>query len=187
MGSTLQAWPENHMVRCLFRLDAEDTPEVVEENEHQLYRLFSGARSTRHNLLLEIIVNQPQTREEQNTYLLRWMRRCYKLGVHPGYWKILLVADQGIWQAIEALIGEYDPYYRGILLLGLNMAEAELVKRFAALPESPRAPGFAIGWSVFLESARKRFAGQMSDGDTMATVRDCFLRLARTWNERSRG
>ena len=97
------------------------------------------------------------------------MRRCYELGVYPDYWKILPVADQGTWQAIEALIGEYDPYCRGILFLGLNVAEAELVKRFAALPESPRALRFAIGRSIFLEPARKWFAGQMSDEDAVAT------------------
>ena len=180
VGSTLQAWPENHVVKCLFRPGAKDAPEVVEENERQLCRLFSGARSTGHDLLLEIIVDQPQTREEQDACLLRWMRRCYELGVYPDYWKILPVADQGTWQAIEALIGEYDPYCRGILFLGLNVAEAELVKRFAALPESPRALGFAIGRSIFLEPARKWFAGQMSDEDAVATMRDCFLRLART-------
>ena len=153
----------------------------------QLCRLFSGARSTGHDLLLEIIVDQPQTREEQDACLLRWMRRCYELGVYPDYWKILPVADQGTWQAIEALIGEYDPYCRGILFLGLNVAESELVKRFAALPESPRALGFAIGRSIFLEPARKWFAGQMSDEDAVATMRDCFLRLARAWNGRNRG
>ena len=179
VGSTLQAWPENHVVKCLFRPGAKDAPEVVEENERQLCRLFSGARSTGHDLLLEIIVDQPQTREEQDACLLRWMRRCYELGVYPDYWKILPVADQGTWQAIEALIGEYDPYCRGILFLGLNVAEAELVKRFAALPESPRALGFAIGRSIFLEPARKWFAGQMSDEDAVATMRDCFLRLER--------
>ena len=155
--------------------------------KRQLCRLFSGARSTGHDLLLEIIVDQPQTREEQDACLLRWMRRCYELGVYPDYWKILPVADQGTWQAIEALIGEYDPYCRGILFLGLNVAEAELVKRFAALPESPRALGFAIGRSIFLEPARKWFAGQMSDEDAVATMRDCFLRLARAWNGRNRG
>ena len=187
VGSTLQAWPENHVVKCLFRPGAKDAPEVVEENERQLCRLFSGARSTGHDLLLEIIVDQPQTREEQDACLLRWMRRCYELGVYPDYWKILPVADQGTWQAIEALIGEYDPYCRGILFLGLNVAEAELVKRFAALPESPRALGFAIGRSIFLEPARKWFAGQMSDEDAVATMRDCFLRLARAWNGRNRG
>ena len=187
VGSTLQAWPENHVVKCLFRPGAKDAPEVVEENERQLCRLFSGARSTGHDLLLEIIVDQPQTREEQDACLLRWMRRCYEVYLHTDYWKILPVADQGTWQAIEALIGEYDPYCRGILFLGLNVAEAELVKRFAALPESPRALGFAIGRSIFLEPARKWFAGQMSDEDAVATMRDCFLRLARAWNGRNRG
>ena len=187
VGSTLQAWPENHVVKCLFRPGAKDTPEVVEENERQLCRLFSGARSTGHDLLLEIIVDQPQTREEQDACLLRWMRRCYELGVYPDYWKILPVADAGTWQAIEALIDEYDPYCRGILFLGLNVAEAELVKRFAALPESPRALGFAIGRSIFLEPARKWFAGRMSDEDAVATMRDCFLRLARAWNGRRHG
>ncbi len=43
VGSTLQAWPENHVVKCLFRPGAKDTPEVVEENERQLCRPLGGA------------------------------------------------------------------------------------------------------------------------------------------------
>ena len=185
VGATLQTWPENHVVKCLFRPGAKDASDVVEENERQLCRLFSGARSTGHDLLLEIIVDQPQSLEEQDACLLRWMRRCYELGVYPDYWKILPVLAQDTWKAIEALIDEYDPYCRGILFLGLNVAEAELVKRFAGTPESPRALGFAIGRSIFLEPARKWFAGRLSDEDAVATMRDCFLRLARAWNERA--
>ena len=187
VGSTLQAWPENHVVKCLFRPGAKDAPEVVEENERQLRRLFSGARSTGHDLLLEVIVDQPQSLGEQDECLLRWMRRCYDLGVYPDYWKILPVADPDTWKAIEALIDKYDPYCRGILFLGLNVTEAELVKRFAGTPESPRALGFAIGRSIFLEPALKWFAGELSDEDAVATMRDCFLRLARAWNGRGRG
>ena len=43
VGSTLQSWPENHVVKCLFRPHASDAQAVREENEKQLRRLFSAS------------------------------------------------------------------------------------------------------------------------------------------------
>ncbi|MEI3452967.1 MAG: DUF2090 domain-containing protein [Bilophila wadsworthia] len=155
--------------------------------ERQLCRFFSGARSTGHDLLLEIIVDQPADAGRAGRLpaaldapLLRaW--RVPRLLEDPTRSQTRHVAGH---RSVDRQIQSVLP---GHCVLGLNVAEAELVKRFAALPESPRALGFAIGRSIFLEPARKWFAGQMSDEDAVATMRDCFLRLARAWNGRNRG
>lgn len=184
VGSTLRAWPENHVVKCLFKPDLHDNPEHIEENMRQLRRLFSGARHTGHDLLLEIIVQPTSTQEEQDVCLLAWVRRCYEAGIYPDYWKILPVADSNTWAALESLIETYDPHCRGILLLGNNLEAGELARRLAATPVSARALGFAIGRSIFLEPAKQWFAGTLSDDDAVTAMRTAFLQLTAAWNSR---
>ena len=184
-AATLQTWPENHVVKCLFRPGAKDAPDVVEENERQLCRLFSGARSTGHDLLLEIIVDQPQSLEEQDACLLRWMRRCYELGVYPDYWKILPVLAQDTWKAIEATIDEYDPVLSGHPVPRPQRGGSRTGEAVSPERQVAARSGFAIGRKHLSGTGRKWFAGRLSDEDAVATMRDCFLRLARAWNERA--
>lgn len=182
VGTTLQTWPENHVVKCLFRPTPEDGEAITLENERQLRRLFAGARGSGHDLLLEIIVERAASPEQADALLLGWMRRCYELGVYPDYWKILPPAQRSTWDALERLIEAHDPYCRGILLLGYNASEEALMDSFAHTPASSRALGFAIGRSIFLTPARRWFAGGLSDDEAVASMRTCFLRLIEAWN-----
>ena len=184
VGITLKSWPENHTVKCLFQPGLHDAPDVVEENERQLCRLVSGARGTGHDLLMELIPDQHQPPRDQDASLLYWIRRCYELGVYPDYWKILPPFEPETWQALESIIQTNDPYCRGILVLGFNVAEDELVKSFNSIPRSSRALGFAIGRSIFLKPAEQWFAESITDEEATASIRDCFLRLTRAWNAR---
>lgn len=186
VGITLQTWPENHVVKCLFRPSPDDSLEVVQANEQQLCRLFAAARGTGHDLLLEIIINQGdscQSTTENDARLLEWMERCYVMGVYPDYWKILPPSDAATWKAMDDIITRYDPYCRGILLLGSNAPEDVLLEGFAKIPASSRAMGFAIGRSIFLPTAQQWFAGQLADADAVKAMLHCFVRLIKAWNK----
>lgn len=180
VGATLQTWPENHVVKCLFRPTPHDDAATTRENERQLRSLFSAARATGHDLLLEIIAEDAASPEEADALLLRWMGRCYKVGVFPDYWKILPPACAATWEAVDRLIERHDPHCRGILLLGSNASEEALMAGFAGAASS-RALGFAIGRSIFLKPARRWFAGKLSDDEAVASMRTCFLRLVEAW------
>ena len=186
LGMTLQTWPENHVVKCLFKPGVHDTPQMQQENERQLCRLFSAARGTGHELLLEVIIDDARNTAEQNETLLWWMRRCYELKICPDYWKILPVTDQKIWTAIEELIQSNDPYCCGVLFLGFNVAEKELIDKFSQIAPSNYALGFAVGRSIFMEAAQKWFADQISAKEAVRFMRDCFLRLVHAWMGRAR-
>ncbi len=181
VGMTLATWPENHVVKCLFRPGAHDGMDTVAENEKQLCRLFSGVRGTGHDLLLEVIVEEAG--DEADQLLLYWIRRCYELGVYPDYWKIIPTGKRETWQALEALIEQFDPHCRGILLLGLNASEESLVDGFKVAAGFEKILGFAIGRSIFLKPAQEWFSGTITADEAVSTVKERFLRLVHAWNQ----
>lgn len=180
VGATLQSWPENHVVKCLFRPCSSDLEDTENENRKQLSRLFSAARSTGHELLLELIPEGGDSDAE----LLDWMQRCYEFGVYPDYWKILPPEKGETWAAIEGVISRYDPYCRGILLLGNDASEQELFDAFSHVPHSDRVLGFAIGRSIFRVPAGRWFAGKMGNEEAVKAMKDAFQRLITGWNQR---
>ena len=180
VGSTLQSWPENHVVKCLFRPHASDAQAVREENEKQLRRLFSASRGTGHELLLELIPEGG----DRNTDLLAWMEQCYVMGVYPDYWKILPPEREETWARMEELIMRHDPYCRGILILGNNASEQELRQAFAHIPHDGRVLGFAIGRSIFRAPAQRWLAGEIGDDEAVQAMKDAFSRLIESWNHR---
>ena len=186
VGITLQSWPENHVVKCLFRPRTDDSESTVEEHKKQLKRLFSAVRGTGHDLLLELIPEgeTPLSDTVRDAQLLRWMRCCYELGIYPDYWKILPPGNTVAWNEIEGIIAQHDPYCRGVLILGYNVGEEALCQGFQRIPRSSRALGFAIGRSIFLEPAERWFSGKIGDEDAVRTMRDTFLRLIVAWNRR---
>ncbi len=177
VGMTIQSWPENHVVKCLFHPDDGDVSSV-EENRKQLCRLGSAVRGTGHELLLELL---PES-VDRDASLIHWMRTCYELGVYPDYWKMLPLRDTSSWKKVEALIDEFDPYCRGILILGNNASQKELEESFMSIPRNGRVIGFAIGRSLFLQQAERWFAGKCNDDEAVESMRANFLQLIRGWN-----
>lgn len=181
VGMTIGTWPENHVVKCLFRPSAHDDAATEARNERQLKRLFSAARGTGHDLLLEVIAEDAG--DEADAVLLSWIRRCYELGVYPDYWKILPTEKRETWRTLETLIDRYDPHCRGVLLLGLNASEEALVEGFKTASDCPRVLGFAIGRSIFLKPAQQWFAEAITDAEAILTMKERFLRLVHAWNQ----
>ena len=55
IGTTLQSWPAEHVVKCLVQLHPDDAIETRLENEAQIGALYEAVQSSGHELLLEII------------------------------------------------------------------------------------------------------------------------------------
>ena len=179
LGMTLQSWPENHVVKCLFHPSDSDSADVIAEHKKQLCRLGSAVRGTGHDLLLEIVPGC----EDRDAAVLNWMRTSYELGVYPDYWKLLPMSSAASWEKAEAIIAEFDPYCRGILILGNNASRDELEQAFASVPRDGRVIGFAIGRSIFLEQAERWFAGEISSDEAREAMRKNFLDLIEAWNK----
>ena len=129
IGTTLIAWPHEHVVKCLVAYHPDDPVAHRLEQEAQLRALYDAVQASGHELLLEII--PPRTLPREPDTVLRAMKRLYNLGIYPEWWK-LEPLDAAQWQAVDALIVERDPYCRGVVLLGLGATPATLAEGFAA-------------------------------------------------------
>ncbi|MBE1159389.1 bifunctional 5-dehydro-2-deoxygluconokinase/5-dehydro-2-deoxyphosphogluconate aldolase [Dyella acidiphila] len=182
LGSQLQHWPQEHVVKCLVAFDPDDNADLRLEQETQLLTLYGAVQQSGHELLLEVI---PPARDGAGTpgeRVVRAMKRIYNLGIRPEWWKLKPLAA-GEWTAVDALIAERDPYCRGVVLLGLNAPFDELAAGFAAASRSASCRGFAVGRSLFVEPADAWLRGEIDDAALVERAAQQFARLAALWRQ----
>ena len=81
----------------------------------------------------------------------------------PDWWKLEDQPSAAAWREIAAAIEENDPRCRGIVMLGLDAPEADLVRAFRLAAGCPWVKGFAVGRTIFAEPARAWLAGRIDD------------------------
>ena len=180
IGTTLNAWPQEHVVKCLVSFHPDDAIENRLEQEAQMRALYEAVQASGHELLLEIIPPKSLPRESDTVY--RALARLYNLGIYPEWWK-LEPMDVSQWQAIDALIAERDPYCRGVVLLGLNASVDVLRDGFRAACESATCRGFAVGRTIFQEPSRRWLAQSIDDSELKRAIRANFETLIDAWRE----
>ncbi|MFC3654014.1 5-dehydro-2-deoxygluconokinase [Dyella humi] len=183
VGSQLQHWPAEHVVKCLVPFDPDGMPEARLEQETQLHTLYDAVKQSGHELLLEVIPPaNPAVTASQGERVLRAMKRIYNLGIRPEWWK-LKPLPRADWDAIDALIAERDPHCRGVLLLGLNAPFNELAEGFTAAAHSHSCRGFAVGRSLFMEPAAAWLRGEIDDDALITRAGQQFAELASIWRQ----
>ena len=183
IGTTLIAWPQEHVVKCLVQFHPEESIDIRLENEAQIGALYEAVQASGHELLLEIIPTRARKSSEDDVY--RAIKRLYNLGIHPEWWKLAPMPDAQ-WKAIDALIAERDPHCRGVLVLGLNAPIAELAEGFRAASASERCRGFAVGRTIFEGPSREWLSGAIDDAALKSRVRAAYEALIDAWTaERS--
>lgn len=183
VGSQLQRWPAEHVVKCLVPFDPDGEAEPRLEQETQLRTLYDAVLRSGHELLLEVIPpSNPRATGTPGERVLRAMKRIYNLGLRPEWWKLAPLPAPD-WAAIDALIAERDPYCRGVVLLGLNAPFAELAEGFRAAARSASCRGFAVGRSLFLGPARAWLLGDIDDAALVTDAARQFAELAELWRQ----
>src|ERR1044072_8763383 len=109
------------------------------------------------------------------------MRRLYAIGIRPDWWKLEPAIDGAAWRHIQAAIDECDPGCRGVVLLGLSVPEAELVRSFESAAPYAVVKGFAVGRTIFQDVARDWFADRCTDPQAIAALADKLHRLVMAW------
>ncbi|MEE4819060.1 5-dehydro-2-deoxygluconokinase [Pseudomonas alliivorans] len=181
IGSNLINWPQEQIIKCLVQYHPDDEPMLRLEQEAQIKALYDASKVSGHELLLEII----PPKEHPSTYpdvMLRAFKRLYNLGIYPAWWKIEAQTAE-VWQQLDALIEERDPYCRGVVLLGLNAPVENLAAGFAAARDSRTCQGFAVGRTIFREPSRAWMAGEIDDATLVARVQSTFNWLIESWRE----
>jgi 5-dehydro-2-deoxygluconokinase len=178
-GIILREWPVNHVVKCLVYWHPDDPAELAEAQQRQIAMLGEACRQTDHELLLEVIADRKNPGDARPTAAI--MRRIYGLGVRPDWWKLAAPGDDAGWALIDQTIRQSDPYCRGVLLLGLDASEADLIRSLGAAARQPICKGFAIGRSIFGAAAEAWFAGKMADEAAVEQIAAYYGRLTEAW------
>lgn len=184
IGTVLREWPAEHTVKCLVYQKPEDGPAIHGPQEEKLLALFEACRQTGHELLLEIIPDK--TRPGDGAMVAAMIRRYYDRGLKPDWWKLAAPDDQAGWQAITDVVRERDPDCRGVLLLGLDAPEPDLVRTLTAAARQPICRGFAIGRSVFSQPAELWLQGKLDDTGFITEVAARYRRLIDVWRDARR-
>ena len=179
VATELREWPFNHVVKCLVLAHPDDAPELQEEQERQLLRLFDACRKTRHELLLEVIV--PKGLERSPDTVSRLIRRFYSLGVRPDWWKLEPAENPAVWENIQTAILDNDPQCRGVVLLGLASQSEVLLRSFEIVAPFPIVRGFAVGRTIWADAARRWLAGEIDDAQALTMLAERFEQLVLGW------
>lgn len=181
IGSNLLSWPQEHIIKCLVQFHPDDEPLLRLEQEAQLMGLYQAAQTSGHELLLEII----PPKDHPSSYpdvLYRALKRLYNLGIFPAWWKIEAQTAE-VWQQLDELIRERDPYCRGVVLLGLNAPVEALANGFKHARHSSSCRGFAVGRTIFQEPSRAWMAREINDATLISRVQSTFVFLIESWRE----
>lgn len=179
IGSNLLTWPQEQVIKCLVQFHPDDEPLLRLEQEAQIMGLYQAAQVSGHELLLEIIPPKDHPSSHPDV-LYRALKRLYNLGIYPAWWKIEAQTAE-VWQQLDELIRERDPYCRGVVLLGLNAPAEALAEGFKQASRSSSCRGFAVGRTIFQEPSRAWMAGEIDDETLISQVQGIFGFLIDAW------
>jgi 5-dehydro-2-deoxygluconokinase len=163
LAARLRSWPAEHVVKCLSLTPLEDLA--------QLRALQEACIATGHELLVELLGPEPPIEE------------IYAAGVQPDWWKLAPPESDAAWERIAAAIARHDPHCRGVLLLGMEANEEALERGFALAARHAVCRGFAVGRSIFMDAARRWFAGACADAHVVQEVARNYASLAALWRK----
>src|SRR5687768_1009764 len=138
-----------------------DDAKTKELQERKVLQLYDACIKNDRRLLLEVQPT-PNTGYDEND-MVELLERFYQIGVRPDWWKVPPNEEPVVWRRIGDVVREHDPYCAGVLVLGQALEEEDLAGFFAAAASEPRCNGFAIGRSIYGESARSWLAGEIED------------------------
>jgi 5-dehydro-2-deoxygluconokinase len=180
VGTVLNAWPREQVVKCLVYYHPDDAIDLRLEQEARIAELWEATRATGHELLLEIIPPKAMTPEgSADAAVLRAIQRLYNLGIKPEWWKLAPMARAG-WDALGALVAARDPQCRGAVILGLNQPFDVLALGLREA-QHPVVKGFMVGRTLWAEPGLAWLKGEIDDAALVEKVAHNFTTLVDLW------
>ena len=140
---------------------------------------FEAARGVGREILIEIIASKSGPLDEDT--VARALSELYDAGLKPDWWKLEPQASVAAWQGIDAVIEARDPLCRGVVLLGLEAPIETLKGSFAAARTAQRVRGFAVGRTIFAETAGRWLGGEICDEEAVDAMASRFGALVDLW------
>ncbi len=178
--SMLREWPARHVAKCLVAFDADERDDLRRQQIDTLRDLRAACDDSGRELLLEVI--PPATVDDTrgtDEVLARAVAAIAAEGVLPDWWKLAAPTSPDGWARLNTAIRGADPYCRGVLVLGLDAPINELAEQLAVAAEHPLCRGFAVGRTIFGETARAWFTGEIDDAAAIEAISQRYLRLVR--------
>jgi 5-dehydro-2-deoxygluconokinase len=176
----LREWPVRHVAKCLVAFDADDPPALQHQQIETLRDLSTACEDSGRELLLEVI---PPTvtsdRRDPDQVLLSAVKAISAAGVSPDWWKLPAPSRADGWQRLDAEIRGADAHCRGVLVLGLDAPIEQLGDQLAEAAAQPLCRGFAVGRTIFGETARAWFLNEIDDDAAIDVIAQRYLRLMR--------
>lgn len=177
----LNEWPVDHVVKVLCFYHPDDSLQLKTEQEETIVRLFAAARRNRLEFLLEIIPSKAGKCEDDTSAKI--IQRFYDIGVYPDWWKLEPMKNDAAWEMTCAAIYKNDPWCHGIVVLGLEASKEHLAASFAAAAKHDLVKGFAVGRTIFAETAKFWFSGAIDDVTAVDQMTGKYRELCDTWDD----
>jgi len=176
----LAQWPRDQVVKALCFCHPDDDEQMWASQEATITRLYNTCRRNRLEFLLEVIPSKVGPVNDDTTAQL--IQRFYDLGVYPDWWKLEPMLTDVAWQKTIAAIETNDPNTRGIVVLGLGGSEEKLSACFQIASQYPLVKGFAVGRTIFAETARLWMLDQIEDERAVEDMANNYARLCAIWD-----
>ncbi len=177
----LGEWPKDHVVKVLCYYHPESDADLNAGQEDTIIRLFSAARRNKLDFLLEVIPSKVAECGDDTS--ARIIQRFYDIGVFPDWWKLEPMKNDTAWQKTCTAISTNDPHCRGIVVLGLDAPEAHLAASFSAAAKHHLVKGFAVGRTIFGETARHWMKDEVSDIAAVKEMAQNYSQLCNIWDK----
>jgi len=178
IGSTLESWPLEQVVKCLIFYSAADDVELLEAQDEKILELYDACCQSGHELLLEII--PPVEALPPGVSISLSVEHIYDLGIRPDWWKLPALNVQEA-SAVADIINRRSPHCRGIVVLGKDVPLDELLKSFNDMAAIELVKGFAVGRTIFSDAAKDWLAGKISDELLVETVAARYRQVCEAW------
>ena len=176
----LSEWPLGQVVKVLCFYHPDDDAETKAKQEDTVQRLFTAARRNRLEFLLEIIPSKVAGCDDHTS--ARVIQRFYDIGVFPDWWKLEPMKSDDAWSVTCDTITKNDKWCRGIVVLGLDAPRTHLSASFAAAAKHNLVKGFAVGRTIFADTAKNWFAGDMDDEQAIDEMALKYRDLCDIWD-----
>ena len=177
----LKEWPAHHCAKCLCFYHPDDPEDLRVRQERELLRLSDACRATNREMMIEIIASKHGNLDDKT--ISRVLNQFYDLDIKPDWWKLEPQIDEVAWKNIDNVIQTRDNFCRGVVVLGLGSAEYELIKAFEVASQVDCVKGFAVGRTLFANTAENWFRAKISDETAIAEMAENFRRLIHKWNQ----
>jgi len=176
----LVEWPRDQVLKVLCFCHPDDDQAMWDDHIGTLQRLFTACRRNRLEFLLEVIPSKVGPVNDSTTSDV--IRRIYQAGIFPAWWKLEPLQTDVAWKNAVDAIDSNDPNTRGIVILGLGESEEKLRTSFDIAASFPLVKGFAVGRTIFAESAKAWMLDELSDEAAVSAMAANYSNLCSIWD-----